>query len=78
MPRKPQRRVGLAKLKATRKGSECIFCGDPAAPKNYRNNFVPGSPPAKSVKIGWTCGDPICKAAYHRYWRRDRQNAKVP
>lgn len=53
--------IGLTELKARAVLGECPFCGEPLAKRQGSR----GAPPV-------TCGDDICKAAYKRYWNRDR------
>ena len=54
--------LGLRALLAASKPGECPFCGDPRA--------------AQVSKPNLTCGDEICKAAYHVYYGRDRIRPK--
>lgn len=57
--------LGLAELVRRSAPWECPFCGDPRAskPLSQQNG---GRPPL-------TCGDVICKRAYHIYYGRDRR-----
>lgn len=49
--------LGLRELVARSTSTECPFCGEPH--KQHR------------TKRHLTCGDPACKAAYQRLWKRD-------
>ena len=49
--------IGLRDLVAASKSTECPFCGSPRK--------------AHRTKRHLTCGDPACKAAYQRLWKRD-------
>ena len=54
--------LGLAELRERTAENECPFCGDPIAVRIGKN----GRPPM-------SCGDEICRAAYHRFYARDRR-----
>lgn len=53
-----QNLMGLKELIARSKPDECPFCGEPR-----------GRGP--SGRLRRDCGDEICVAAYHVYWKRD-------
>lgn len=54
-------RIGLRALVAAAKPGECPFCGEPKAKRTAPKGRHP-----------MTCGEPECRAAYHRYYARDR------
>ncbi len=60
----PSPGLGLKELIATAKDDECPFCGDKRVLKLR-----------SSTLLQITCGDEVCRKAYHRYWRRDQRAA---
>jgi uncharacterized Zn finger protein (UPF0148 family) len=57
--------MGLAELRARSRPDECPFCG---YPKAQRAGKV-GRPPL-------TCGEPECRTAYQRHYKRDERTAR--
>lgn len=74
--------IGLRELVRRTPRGECPFCGDPCErkvaekkPKLKRN----ARPHFFDPDFFLTCGDEVCLAAYHRYYKRDeRHPEKVP
>lgn len=56
--------MGLAELRAKTPPGECPFCGEPIQQEHI-------------TKKHQTCGDEICRSAYHRFYKRD-QRRKAP
>lgn len=61
--------IGLNELRRRSKPGECPFCGDP----------IPAKKPGQRGRRRKLCGDPACRTAYFRLWRRDERSegAKV-
>lgn len=55
------RKLGWRELQARSAPGECPLCGEPLATWDGTGR--------KPV----TCGDEICRRAWHRYWRRDQR-----
>jgi len=53
--------IGWAELQRRAQPGECPLCGDPLA----------GSEGKRRKPV--TCGDEVCRKAWHRYWRRDQR-----
>jgi hypothetical protein len=63
---RPSPGLGLRELVARSSPDECPFCGEPRAQRKVPNARHP-----------ITCGDEICKHAYHRLYGRDRRAKAV-
>jgi hypothetical protein len=57
---KPPQGMGLRELVARSAPEECPFCGDPRAQNATGRKAI-------------TCGDEICRRAYHIHYGRDRR-----
>lgn len=62
--------LGLAELIKRAAVGECPFCGDPARP---RASNEAAARRRKGGDFYVTCDEPECKAAYYRYYGRDRR-----
>lgn len=66
--------LGLKELISRSKPDECPFCGEPKRPRSDN----PDSARRRETDFYITCGDEICKKAYHIFYGRDRRNAMTP
>lgn len=70
--------LGLAELVARSRPDECPFCGEKRLLKSMEHDAV-----LKRYSIGsktdyqLTCGDEVCRQAYHTYYARDRVRPKL-
>jgi len=67
------RGIGLEAMRAAAKPGECPFCGDPCRQKSMQPSAVAKRRAAGTGDYQDTCGEPECKAAYFRYYQRDRR-----
>lgn len=74
-------KLGLRELIRRTPRGECPFCGDPCERKvSDKKRNTPGARPHfYDPDFFMTCGDEVCLAAYHRFYKRDERNPeKLP
>ena len=66
--------MGLRELKRGTVDGACICCGEPAVMKSTNPDAVRQREARGSGHHQLTCGDEVCKRAYHRFFKRDERS----